>query len=1124
MDCAKELNKVLVQVQALELVKERFNAGKPESKKMKIKTHYPKLLTASLTGKTADFIKAMDELIDPESLLYEVVGDQEAIDKGSVAFSKVESNDKFWQREFYQKFNKETVAKKEDIIMAYMRLNSLYQEAGLFDKKGNAEKAFELRMEAEKLMQDISSYATRTGQFIQGLSMLKRVYGGKKTDSIVKTINNNTYNSNRPKAKKAADKMIEDVKADRADAINTVLTEIINEPSDEIVNQEVKKKTKNGKPKTPAEILAKRLEAMFKTSDSKTQTEITRMINRLYQKASEAKQDTITQKPTQFQALAEIMLNRKDYNDLWNDAWEIASKNLDQNSEFAKYVVPFQDFASSEKFLQNVVRATLNVINDKKPLSQWAKEYFIDSESSVTSFVNALEQSLIKDNEGVVFTEEQMDYVKKYVLAKFEKEMNNKREQLQKKYNNALEKNGKLKPISKSSKQKLVEQLVDATFYDALNTVEVNKVWAHRFGVNPELSPEQIAKIRSKIIELTNEKDPEKLEIEVDKLIDDLTKGAPADLLTSFRVSIKAGMLASSRVWLNNVVGNYSVIPYYITMDAVKQGVFRSIKSVYKGVKLPRLYGDKIRLTFTEKDDIGRAVNQHANLEAIQYHLRQTEKFDIVSIGRANQVLFGSVMNADYAKWFDNAIRLPFRAMTSWKFIGDQTPFQFHYRYAFGNKLSALRYKESLSEEQKADMIQTARDYAIDIALTRTFRKMYKVAKIYNSAKSKNKVVQFIADISVPFINTGVAMSVEAYKFSPYALPEILVRTGVMIKNPTARTPENIDKVASLASQSLIGTTAMFSIGLLLGSLGMLDLDYPDNEKEREMWKAQGRQPYSIKAPWGSYTLDWINPLGTTMFYGAALGKALSDIEDDDTLDEVLKTAFDEGVLGSLNRFIDQSFVGQLRDDFGSGSIEEVGGNIGASFASQLIPAPMKIIANATDPYERITYIKGELGTTTWYKALGSVPVTRTGVLPIAYDVWGNKIKRAPSSNVLGRVGGAVLSLLPGRSGFEQTDALTDEVYKIYEESNNTGALPPVASSTITRTVNGVTQTVKLTLEDYSEYQRLLGESNREQAEKTIRRFNSTMSAEAKAKKLDSAYSKGKEKIRDQFFSEYGFD
>lgn len=139
---------------------------------------------------------------------------------------------------------------------------------------------------------------------------------------------------------------------------------------------------------------------------------------------------------------------------------------------------------------------------------------------------------------------------------------------------------------------------------------------------------------------------------------------------------------------------------------------------------------------------------------------------------------------------------------------------------------------------------------------------------VHGMSRGKGRLWRLV----VPFVRTPYNIIVSAFEFSPLAFAQ----------NDVQKALSNGGRDAAVAYARMgIGTTIMGS-ALALAAAGMVTGAGPDDENERRLWLAQGRQPYSIK--WGDKWVQYnrFDPMGTIFGIAADLYDLAGYISDGD--------------------------------------------------------------------------------------------------------------------------------------------------------------------------------------------------------------------------------------------------
>lgn len=190
-----------------------------------------------------------------------------------------------------------------------------------------------------------------------------------------------------------------------------------------------------------------------------------------------------------------------------------------------------------------------------------------------------------------------------------------------------------------------------------------------------------------------------------------------------------------------------------------------------------------------------------------------------------------------------------------------------------------------------------------------------------------------------------------------------------------------------LVSRQLMGLGVVAGLGALYNE-GRLTGSIPDEPAERERWKANGVQPFSIKVndKWVSY--QRVEPFATVMGLAAdtfAFGEKYNSgkIRKSDAANESLATMY-----SSLKtNILDKTFMQGFADMSGALQSDKELMTYFANVAKRAVPALSAQIARVADPYERQLSGRGNIIDITKEKLQQRIPGLREQ-LPPAYAAY----------------------------------------------------------------------------------------------------------------------------------------
>lgn len=333
-----------------------------------------------------------------------------------------------------------------------------------------------------------------------------------------------------------------------------------------------------------------------------------------------------------------------------------------------------------------------------------------------------------------------------------------------------------------------------------------------------------------------------------------------------------------------------------------------------------------------------------------------------------------------------------------------------------------------------------------------TFKDDTKLATILSDVR---RTLGVPGDIVMPFTKTPANIAMRGIDYSPVGVANALVK----LKN--AKSNAEVSNALTLLGQGATGTAAI-AVGYALAQSGVIQGALSDDKDEAQWEKSHGKLAYSVKVGDNYYTFDWAQPASIPIILGTTIYQCMQD--SDNALDTIY-----QGAVAATNAWSDLSPLQTLTDVFGgNGTPAE---NIADTFLEAplgWIPAQLGAAARIGDTTQRVTYDNTSKLNNIINQAKSKIPgLSQT--LPVAYDTWGNPIKRQDSTSEA-----AAANLLnPGQIGNIRETPIDDEINDLYASTGDAAVFPKKAAWSYK--ING--KTVKLNSEQYSEYQRIMGQN-----------------------------------------------
>jgi hypothetical protein len=335
----------------------------------------------------------------------------------------------------------------------------------------------------------------------------------------------------------------------------------------------------------------------------------------------------------------------------------------------------------------------------------------------------------------------------------------------------------------------------------------------------------------------------------------------------------------------------------------------------------------------------------------------------------------------------------------------------------------------------------------------------------------------------------------------PFTNVPASIATRVLERTPVGAVNEIVKQISagkldqralSLAlSNSTAGTAGALLVGKALVDHNMITLGFPTDKKEQQLWKLEGRQPYSIKVGNKWLSLNYVQPFGSVLSAGAAYSQARKDGQ---SIEQAIGTSGAEAAKAVSS----QSFLQGISRTL---SAVQEPGTYGSKFlestAGSLVPNILRHVATATDPNQRQTNSPMD-------NIKSGIPGVRKS-LPAQQDVFGADVPK--------NSGGLNPVINPLKPSDIRTSDTTTELRRLQDAGF--GAVPPAVDKNFISKDHQLTPAEVSTINSQvgpqvqAAYQRVMSDPN----------YNS-LSDEQKANALQNAASD----VRAVFKTGYSLD
>lgn len=330
----------------------------------------------------------------------------------------------------------------------------------------------------------------------------------------------------------------------------------------------------------------------------------------------------------------------------------------------------------------------------------------------------------------------------------------------------------------------------------------------------------------------------------------------------------------------------------------------------------------------------------------------------------------------------------------------------------------------------------------------------------------------FVGEAVMPFTKTPANLAMRGIDYSPVGGIVSAAKLKNAIKDfKTSNSQIEVSKAMTALAQGVTGSAAIL-LGMALAAEGYITGALSEDKDEAQFQKQQGMLPYAFKIGENYYSYDWAQPASIPIILGVTLYDSWNNNGD-------AINGLKQGLLAAADSWLELSPLQNLSDIFGGygTTAENVWDVLTTDTPLSFIPSQLGAAARIGDTTQRVTYDNTSRLNNLINQAKAKIPgLSQT--LPVAYDTWGNPIQRQDSTGEA-----AFANLLnPGQLGNANVSPIDDEISSLYDSTGNASVFPKKASWSYK--VNG--ENVKLNNEQYSEFQRIMGQNAYDMASSLI--------------------------------------
>ena len=391
-------------------------------------------------------------------------------------------------------------------------------------------------------------------------------------------------------------------------------------------------------------------------------------------------------------------------------------------------------------------------------------------------------------------------------------------------------------------------------------------------------------------------------------------------------------MLGNPRTLIRNRLGNFTFRQVTNIKDFVAAGLENAAQAA--GIKFDRT--KSMSLNPVTDAELFKASRADFDNVAYEEATRGGSKYNMKSAVEGKRKVF----NTKGVEWLKDKVSNQLEQ-------DDIKALKAKYTQALAGYLKANGYGADVLKTDNA-ILDKARAYAIQQAKIATFHEDSKTANLLNDLERRaresgglaGKTAEILMESTMPFKKTPINILKQGVQYSPASLISAVYHI-------TTKADANvwIDDLA----KSLTGSTIMW-LGYLLGKSGLLigqrkDEDDPFNKGSN----------YALNIGDKSITIDWLAPAALPLFVGCELANSVSDKSESgelallETVASISEPVVEMSMMQGLENAL--SSLSNIKNFKGATFLE----NIGAGYASQVVPTLAGQLARTIDPLRRTT-------------------------------------------------------------------------------------------------------------------------------------------------------------------------
>ena len=910
---------------------------------------------------------------------------------------------------------------------------------------------------AQELSGRIAKFGTGLGQAIQYFSTLKRMSPTWSLNHVQRKINDTVTKDQRRTLEKQSKKVADEMNKANQSVIGGVinkLKEILHLGNDEIAATSEK---------NPDKMLAEKISRHLSTTKAKDDP-ITNMVKTLYNVAKQTlpeKAKVNTKTPIDF--IKEAINNADEYAETWEKAKKIV-KSRYENNEAAKalldeYFEQFLDKPFSDKQLTSAVKRAIKENNID--LGKLVREHYSKVDATGQSLADKLTEEGLEPGAA--------ESLASFIQGEFARQSSAKKEMI---LGNMFKEN----PRKGAKYKEFYQKVIELSNLGAFSNERYKDAVAQKYKI-PRLTAEATAKIKK----LSNEVQTQKqgtyeYDAAVSRLLDYMDSQIPLNKLDTLLKHANAlqiiAMLTNTKTASRNYISNLMFGGLTHGKDYMRTGIDKIV-----GAKTG--YRTSVNPSVSSKWEGSKEGRKTSNLDW-KNGINTKDSNNKTEIGR-RKVYGKSVSENKYIKGADKIMG---KIEDTMGWLMDDRPFM---TAAVKDNIRKQMILAKMNGEKFNidDAIEKANEEGAYVTFndkTWLSKNLVKAQKALNGGRYFG-----IGSIMMRFARTPANIFMRSIDYSPVSYAKAFYHAGKISSTEEGHIHQ--EKFADDLAKAFTGT-AMIGLGIFLAKIGAMILDRDKDKDKNQFDKQTGIGNFKInitsflRAAENGFnpeagglqegdllvSFDWAVPMATSLIFGGQIEATKTPGQARTVWDNI--SNYTDAIGNATNGMLNQSMLQNVSKLFSSYTTKtEAIKDIFASIPSSFVPSVLNQVRQLTDNQTRETYSENGLDQVT-NKVKARMPGL-SNTLPNAVDSIGRDAETYQSDSIWRTNNIFNVLLNPAiTTRFKPTQA--EQVVKdIYDSTGNKIQFPRVVDKTLDL---GDVGKIKLTTEEYLQYQRLMGQ------------------------------------------------